>query len=105
VVEVAAYETGCPQGLPSAAQLALDQGRIDAITFSSGKTVSHTCQLLAQAYGANWQQCLSTIALVSIGPQTSQRCRELLGRLDAEANPHDLQGLVAACSIALAQRP
>jgi uroporphyrinogen-III synthase len=105
VVEVAAYETACPQGLPSAAQLALDQGRIDAITFSSGKTVSHTCQLLAQAYGENWQQCLADIALVSIGPQTSQRCRELLGRLDAEADPHDLQGLVDACSIALAQRP
>jgi uroporphyrinogen-III synthase len=43
--------------------------------------------------------------LVSIGPQTSQRCRELLGRLDAEADPHDLQGLVDACSLALAQRP
>jgi uroporphyrinogen-III synthase len=36
--------------------------------------------------------------VVSIGPQTSQACREVLGRLDAEANPYDLDGLVAACS-------
>ncbi|MFN7900219.1 MAG: uroporphyrinogen-III synthase, partial [Synechococcaceae cyanobacterium] len=37
------------------------------------------------------------VPLVSIGPQTSRRCQELLGRVDAEADPHDLGGLVAAC--------
>jgi len=38
---------------------------------------------------------------VSIGPQTSARCLELLGRVDGEADPHDLDGLVAACVQAL----
>ena len=101
VVEVAAYETRCPEGLSSAAQLALEQGRLDAITFSSGKTVSHTARMLEAAYGESWRERLAALAIVSIGPQTSQRCQALLGRVDAEADPHDLQGLVEACAAAL----
>jgi uroporphyrinogen-III synthase len=45
------------------------------------------------------------VALVSIGPQTSQSCLQTLGRVDAEADPHDLDGLVAACKRALAPAP
>ena len=105
VVEVAAYETRCPAGLPTAAVAALEQQRLDAITFSSGKTVSHTCQMLEAAYGPGWQEKLAAVAVVSIGPQTSQRCHQLLGRVDEEANPHDLEGLVQACTAALRDRP
>jgi uroporphyrinogen-III synthase len=105
VVEVAAYETRCPEGLPSAALAALGQRRLDAITFSSGKTVSHTCRMLEAAYGPAWLGQLDGIAVVSIGPQTSERCRTLLGRVDGEADPHDLVGLVEACGRSLtAQR-
>ena len=43
-------------------------------------------------------------AVVSIGPQTSLRCKELLGRVDAEASPHDLDGLVEACVQAIQRR-
>lgn len=102
VVEVAAYETRCPEGLPSAAQLALEQGLLDAITFSSGKTVSHTAAMLQAAYGEGWLEQLKGVAIISIGPQTSERCRQVLGRVEAEANPYDLTGLVHACSRALA---
>ena len=105
VVEPAAYETRCPAGLPSAAVAALEQRRVAAITFSSGKTVSHTCQLLQEAFGKTWAQRLEGVAVVSIGPQTSRRCRELIGRVDAEADPYDLQGLVQACIRALAAQP
>jgi uroporphyrinogen-III synthase len=105
VVEVAAYETRCPAGLPTAAVAALEGGRLDAITFSSAKTVSHTAQLLEGAFGAPWRERLKDVALVSIGPQTSQRLNATLGRVDAEADPHDLEGLVQACERALRARP
>jgi uroporphyrinogen-III synthase len=45
------------------------------------------------------------VAVVSIGPQTSERCRALLGRVDGEADPHDLAGLVEACGRCLGERP
>ncbi|MEB3172881.1 MAG: uroporphyrinogen-III synthase [Cyanobacteriota bacterium] len=108
VVEVAAYETRCPSGLPSAAVAALEQRRLDALTFSSAKTVRHTASLLESAFGGSWPALLGNhperqqpVAIVSIGPQTSRTCRELLGRVDAEAEPHDLEGLVMACCAAL----
>ena len=97
VVEVSAYETRCPEHWPSSALLALERGELDAITFSSGKTVIHSCQLLERSFGADWRDRLVGVSLVSIGPQTSERCLALLDRLDAEADPHDLAGLVAAC--------
>jgi len=105
VVEVPAYETRCPEALPSATLAALEQGDLDAITFSSGKTVSHTARLLQAAFGDDWRQRLEGLAIVSIGPQTSERCQQELGRVDAEASPYDLDGLLQACIEALEQRP
>lgn len=101
VVEVPAYETRCPDGLPSEAVQALEKRTLRAITFSSGKTVRHCAQLLEGAFGPRWRQMLEGVKVVSIGPQTSQPCQELLGRVDAEAEPHDLEGLLAACVRAL----
>lgn len=101
VVEVAAYESRCPAALPAEAQAALEAGAVDALTFSSGKTVLHTRQLLEQAFGAGWRDRLRGVALVSIGPQTSRHCLEHFGRLDGEAAHHDLEGLVAATMKAL----
>jgi uroporphyrinogen-III synthase len=101
VVEVAAYETRCPDHWPPTALEAFEGGQLDAITFSSGKTVNHTCALLERSFGPGWRERIAPVRLVSIGPQTSERCRSLLGRVDAEASPHDLEGLVTACSRAL----
>ena len=105
VVEVAAYESRCPATLPSATAAALSEHAVHAITFSSGKTVQHTAQLLEQAFGATWPERLQGVALVSIGPQTSRTCQAVFGRVDAEADPHDLDGLVAACVRALRGTP
>jgi uroporphyrinogen-III synthase len=101
VVEVPAYETRCPEGLPSQAVQVLQQRTLQAITFSSAKTVRHCARLLEGAFGSDWRSVLAEVKVVSIGPQTSQPCREVLGRVDAEADPHDLEGLVAACVRAL----
>ena len=98
VVEVPAYESRCPEAIPAATLDALRAGSVDAICFTSGKTVLHTTQLLAQSMGEEEATTqLQRTAVVSIGPQTSERCRKLLGRVDQEANPHDLEGLVMAC--------
>jgi uroporphyrinogen-III synthase len=97
VVEVPAYESRCPEGLPSATLQAIHGQKLDAITFSSGKTVIHTCQLLEKHFGSHWRQQIAKARVISIGPQTSLSCRQHLGRLDGEADPHDLQGLVEAC--------
>ncbi len=101
VVEVPAYESRCPEALPAATAAALAAGTVSAITFSSGKTVRHTAKLLERQFGNTWAERLASLALVSIGPQTSRVCRELLGRVDAEAHPYDLDGLVAACAAVL----
>ena len=42
VVEVAAYESRCPETIPHDTLQALEASEVDAISFSSGKTVSHT---------------------------------------------------------------
>ena len=72
-----------------------------AISFSSGKTVTHTAQLLEARFGPDWRPLLASTQIISIGPQTSQRCQEVMGRVDAEATPHDIAGLVQACVQAL----
>ena len=97
VVEVAAYESRCPDGMPEATAAALCAGDVDAIAFSSGKTVQHTAQLLAQQFGNQWRDQLLGIKLISIGPQTSRHCLDCFGRVDGEADPHDLDGLVRCC--------
>ena len=51
VVEVAAYESGCPATMPEPTATALEEGDVDAIAFSSGKTAEHTAQLLEQRFG------------------------------------------------------
>ena len=98
VVEVAAYESRCPRSIPDDTLQALKHGEVDVISFSSGKTVSHTLQMLESALGsASTEKLFRKPAVVSIGPQTSKRCLELLGKVDQEATPHDLEGLVQAC--------
>ncbi|QEY32916.1 uroporphyrinogen-III synthase [Synechococcus sp. RSCCF101] len=104
VVEVAAYESRCPRAWPEATVTVLREGALAAITFSSGKTVRHSVALLQQHFGEHWREPLRDTALVSIGPQTSRTCRELLGEPDAEADPHDLNGLLAACRRATPHR-
>ena len=98
VVEVPAYESRCPEAMPEATAAALEAGAVDAITFSSGKTADHTALLLKRRFGDDWLERLSDVKLVSIGPQTSRSCLARFGRVDGEADPHDLDGLVCACA-------
>lgn len=105
VVEAPAYESRCPATIPAAATAALGQGHVDVITFTSSKIVRNTIALLAAHLGERWQSRLGGPKVVSIGPETSHTCRALLGRVDAEANPHHMEALVAAAGRLFQEAP
>ncbi|MEM6425954.1 MAG: uroporphyrinogen-III synthase, partial [Cyanobacteria bacterium P01_D01_bin.128] len=96
VVEVAAYESGCPSSIAPEALAALQNRRIDIVTFASSKTVGFACQLLQKSLGEPWRESLEAVAIASIGPQTSETCRDLIGRVDIEAVEFTLDGLTQA---------
>ncbi len=71
----------------------VQRGEVDAITFTSSSTVSNFVDVVGVP---NPQP-----QVVSIGPVTSARAAELGLRVDAEAEPHTIDGLVAALLLAL----
>ncbi len=92
---VPAYESGCPLEIDEFAWRSLKNKEIDILTFASSKTVKHFHQLLSQKVAiAVWTEWLSSVQIASIGTQTSTACRELLGRVDIEAEEFTLEGLV-----------
>ncbi len=100
VVEVAAYQSSCPTEIEPHAWFALQQKQVDIITFASSKTVSNFARLVEQALKTEpketVQSLLANVTLASIGPQTSQTCQELFGRVDVEAKEYTLEGLTEA---------
>jgi uroporphyrinogen III methyltransferase/synthase len=102
VTEVATYQSGCPAQIAPAALDALHKQRVDVITFASSKTVKYFCQLLEKALPRDSGQFptpefrLQRVCIASIGPQTSITCRQLLGRVDVEAQEYTLEGLTEA---------
>ena len=97
VTEVAAYESNCPRYIPRDTIDALNSRKIDIIAFTSAKTVTNTVILFKKYFGNNWLKLIEKIKLISIGPQTTLCCRNLIRKPDKEANPHDLEGLLQAC--------
>lgn len=97
VVEVAAYESGCPESISSEVLEALKSQKINVITFASSKTVKNYYQLIQalpeQTLPPNY---LDSICIASIGPQTSKSCISLLGRVDVEPQEYTLEGLTQA---------
>ena len=89
---VDAYRNVLPEAAPDQLRLALEQG-IDAATFTSSSSATHLAEAARQA-GTAWP--LAGVPAVSIGPITSRTLRELGWEPAAEANPHDIAGLVAA---------
>ncbi|MUH00800.1 uroporphyrinogen-III C-methyltransferase, partial [Scytonema sp. UIC 10036] len=104
VIEVAAYQSRCPDDVPPSAELALQNGSVDVITFTSSKTVQFFYQLIQKVFSKNSQEdssvaiakSLEKVCIASIGPQTSKTCRSLFGRVDVEAEEYTLDGLTLA---------
>jgi uroporphyrinogen III methyltransferase / synthase len=97
VVEVAAYESGCPDRIAETAWSALKSGQVDLVTFASSKTVVNFATLVEKE-GVSVRSLLENICIASIGPQTSKSCQELFGRVDVEAREYTLEGLTKALS-------
>jgi uroporphyrinogen III methyltransferase / synthase len=104
VIQVPAYESCCPSSIPPSAELALQSGTVDVITFASSKTVQFFYQLAESIFHENFQEnqssvvaaSLEGVCIASIGPQTSKTCRSLFGRVDVEAEEYTLNGLTQA---------
>ena len=104
VTEVAAYQSCCPSSIPPSAELALQSGTVDVITFASSKTVKFFTQLADKIFSDNSQDNQSSVVsnylegvcIASIGPQTSIACQSYLGRVDVEASEYTLEGLTQA---------
>jgi uroporphyrinogen III methyltransferase / synthase len=80
----------------AAAVTRVREGRVDAITFTSSSTVTNLCDLLGAAPDPQ-------PLVASIGPVTSATARERGLKVDTEANPHTIDGLVDALVSALQQ--
>lgn len=96
VVEVPAYESLCPQSIPTTAHQVLINQSVDVITFASSKTVKFFSVLLANNLPQEIEHYLKKTAIASIGPQTSKTCIDLLGRVDITAQQYTIDGLIKA---------
>jgi uroporphyrinogen III methyltransferase/synthase len=75
---------------PDPAHLALvREGAVDAITFTSSSTVTNFCDVVGELPDPQ-------PLVVSIGPVTSATARDRGLRVDAEADPHTIDGLITA---------
>ncbi|MGH8900704.1 MAG: uroporphyrinogen-III C-methyltransferase [Egibacteraceae bacterium] len=94
--EVEAYRTVRATAFPAAVAERLAAGDVHVLAFASSSTVRNFVDLLGGPVDPRMR-------VASIGPVTTETCRELGLRVDAEADPHDLDGLVQAVIAAAAQ--
>jgi uroporphyrinogen-III synthase len=92
-VRVTAYLTRHPKELPGEARAALDEGRINAVVLTSPSTVRGYVRMAGRR---------ASPLYVCIGPVTAKAAREAGLKVDAVADPHTIEGLVAALKRALA---
>ena len=85
---VDAYRTRMPRSLPAEAREALRAGAVDAVTFTSASTVRGFVGALGPVKG--------NPKVVCIGPVTAREARAHGLTVSAVANPHTIDGVVAA---------
>ncbi|TMK48246.1 MAG: uroporphyrinogen-III synthase [Actinobacteria bacterium] len=93
-LRVDAYRTKMPEWLPLGAREALARGTVDAITFTSASSVRGFANAASDVQGDP--------KIVCIGPVTAREARALGLEVASVAQPHTIDGLVAALEHALA---
>jgi uroporphyrinogen-III synthase len=91
-VRVDAYRTRLSRRLPAPAMRALQEGRVDAITFTSASTVDGFVKMLSAASG----RTRPLPKLVCIGPVTARTAKDHGMDVAGVARPHTIEGLLAA---------
>ena len=94
------YTTAFAPNLPRTVLLALDQGRADALTFTSASTVDAFTRLA----GARLRKAPRVPKVICIGPVTAATARKRGLRVAAVARPHTIEGLVEAVERAFRPR-
>jgi uroporphyrinogen-III synthase/uroporphyrinogen III methyltransferase/synthase len=97
---VDAYRNVIPDGAPEQLRRAL-RGGFDVVTFTSSSSVTHLADV-ARVAGESFP--FVGVRAVSIGPITSRTLREFGWEPAAEAEPHDIPGLIEATVKALQPR-
>ncbi|MDO8785517.1 MAG: uroporphyrinogen-III C-methyltransferase [Syntrophales bacterium] len=88
-----AYRTITPDGLPPEARQALEEGRIDCITFTSSSTAINLTALVGEN---RLPKLLEGVAVASIGPITSKTCGELGITVHIEPKEYTIAALTEA---------
>ena len=92
VMAPVAYANHTPEGIPEKSLRALEEGRIDSVTFTSSSTV----QNLARMLGENrFLRLMQGVRVASIGPVTSKSCQELGLEVHMEPAEYTLDALAA----------
>jgi uroporphyrinogen III methyltransferase / synthase len=86
------YVNHTPDGIPEESLRALEEGRVNCVTFTSSSTV----QNLARILGENrFLHLMQNVKVASIGPVTSKTCRELGLEVHMEPTEYTLDALAA----------
>lgn len=93
VTAIPAYQSNCSSEIPLFVENAFNEDRINVVTFASPKTVECFYQMIQAVSGESF---LENICVASIGPVTSVACKDVLGRVNVEAQPYTLDGLIKA---------
>ncbi|MGL5510360.1 MAG: uroporphyrinogen-III synthase, partial [Microcoleaceae cyanobacterium] len=96
VIEVPAYQSGCPQSINKEVLEALQNHQVNILTFASSKTVKNFWRLIEENLSVLPDDWLDHIAIASIGPQTSESCQTFFGKVNIEAKEYTLDGLTQA---------
>ncbi|MCL5037696.1 MAG: uroporphyrinogen-III C-methyltransferase [Chloroflexi bacterium] len=93
VTELTLYKTRIKTESGETLYKILHDNEIDIITVAS----SSAADAISEILGAGMIKLPGNVRIVSIGPVTSGRLRELGREPDAEASPHSVPGVVRAC--------
>lgn len=110
------YKTGLPSDISSLSDRLhrlVEAEQLDAITLASAQTAANLAMVIAhkwkkqneiangrvqdEPYFVNRiKDLLKNITVLSIGPETSSGAKKHLGKVDLEANPHSVDGMIIA---------